>query len=162
MSKKLVHISSIDAFMEETILIDRDDDIVAEEDALRGEGEAIRNRIYGIEHDMMQVSTKDVEDESDAYPTWEVIGIFADTDNLQPFTHETKAETPRMALLKTLAWRDGPTTVSVLKSDLEGDANLKDLCQAYAIRPVSIRKKSVVTDQKEYLHEIDDFSSVDS
>jgi hypothetical protein len=136
--------------------VDIDDEEAAVDRAVRGEGTLIDERVYGVDPGLC---THTVSDAGDAKPGYEVIGVYLDTVNFQPFTHKTGAWDAREALLRTIAWaRHGDDTdhIETFVSGHEGD-NLRPLATQNDIRPVSIRHTGLTGQPAEELHEIDEF-----
>jgi ribosomal protein L20A (L18A) len=160
MTKKKVSLSSIDAFVEQDIIVEVPDtagEELAIEKAMAGEGEVIRERIYGVEAEAVNTT---VSNASSSKSTFEVMGVFLDTASLQPFTREVGADGPEEALARALAEVESINEEAAQEEYVNEllDSNLAVAASNAEVRPVSIRRTSVATDRTEYLHEIDSFS----
>jgi len=160
MTKKKVSLSSIDAFVEQDIIVEVPEgagEELATEKAMAGEGEVIRERVYGVEAEMVNA---EVSKANSPKATFEIMGVFLDTKDLQPFTREVGAQGPEEALARALAEVESINEEAAQEeyvSELLG-SNLAAAASNAEVRPVSIRRTSVVTDRTEYLHEIDSYS----
>ncbi len=163
MTKKKVSLSSIYAFVEQDIIVEVPEEAheeLATEKAMAGEGEVIRERVYGVEAEAVNA---EVSKANSSKATFEVMGVFLDTKDLQPFTREVGADGPEEALARALAEVERLSLSTRRLSQEEYvnellDSNLAVAASNAEVRPVSIRRTSVVTDRTEYLHEIDSFS----
>jgi ribosomal protein L20A (L18A) len=160
MTKKKVSLSSIDAFVEQDIIVEVPEEAgeeLATEKAMAGEGEVVRERVYGVEAEMVNA---EVSEAGSPKATFEVMGVFLDTKDLQPFTREVGAEGPEEALARALAEVESINEEAAQEEYVNEllDSNLAVAASNAEVRPVSIRRTSVVTDRTEYLHEIDSFS----
>ena len=156
MNKKKVHLTSLDAFVEQTVVVDAEGRDEAVEKAIHGEGSLISERVYGIEAD---VYSAEVTSGDSAKPTWEVVGVFLDTDDLQPFRYMVGAEGPREALLRALgrkAWGRGSDRAKEFVSEHIG-ADLRPLATEHGIRPASIRQAGLTGRSAEKLPEIEGY-----
>jgi ribosomal protein L20A (L18A) len=170
MTKKKVSLSSIDAFVEQDIIVEVPEEAgeeLATEKAMAGEGEVIRERVYGVEAEAVNADVSDAASSKAMFQimasskaTFEVMGVFLDTASLQPFTREVGAAGPEEALAWALAEVESINEEAAQEkyvNELLG-SNLAVAASNAEVRPVSIRRTSVVTDRTEYLHEIDSFS----
>lgn len=160
MTEKKISLSSIDAFLERDIIVEVPEgagEELATEKAMAGEGEVIRERIYGVEAEMVNAEVSEADSPK---ATFEVMGVFLDTKDLQPFTREVGAQGPEEALARALAEVEGIGGEKAQQEyvDKALGSNLAIQASNANVRPVSIRRTSVVTDRTEYLHEIDSFS----
>jgi len=156
MAKK-VHLSPPGAFVQQTIIVDTDDEEVAIDRAVCGEGALINERV--VDSGLREPTVRNA---GNAKPGYEVIGVYLDTENLQPFTYKIGAWDAREALLRTLAWaQHGNDTghIETFVSEHEDD-NLQRLAARNDIRPVSIRRTGLTGQPAEELHEIYEYDSV--
>lgn len=90
-------------------------------------------------------------------PFYEVMGVYTDTDDLQPFTYEVRANSPREALVKAIGRAEGISGREELASYAEThvDHDLVGKAVSASIRPVSVR--SQVRPTEERLHDIEEY-----
>jgi hypothetical protein len=89
-------------------------------------------------------------------PEWEVMGVYTDTDNLQPFTKYVQAEGPEKAL-KRAALRAGGLREKELVDEALSDGQSAKMSASRAnVRPVSVRRRNSLN-PTERLHKIDGY-----